>query len=433
MPENEKTVALIPIGGEGPQIDATVSSLPAPKPRRGFLYRIGVVFCAMLCLLCTAVIFVLTLSAVSRLDAKACVLQLTREAGLGILSVEITESMLSVDAPGFTLSEGEGADGSHETGVDAPPPEAEPNATAGAYPIVAADLSCGADILTLFNETGYTPDTASLLDAPLPFPRLREWKETYGDGVPYILILHTHGTEAYAPDGANTYTLSDPFRSSNPAENVVAVGDVMAEAFTAAGIPTLHCREMFDAVSYQDSYNRSAAAVRAYLAEYPSIQIILDVHRDSVIRSDMTKIRPVTTVNGADTAQFMIVAGTDFKGADFPHWEDNLNFALKIQSRLADKNASFTRATNLRGAAFHQQYRQGSLLLEVGSCGNTLTEAKRAGVLAAAAIAEVVTGEICTVSAQDILPPEESTGASGEQKPVRLSQILKDHIGTLLH
>ena len=177
----------------------------------------------------------------------------------------------------------------------------------------------------------------------------------------------------------------------------------MAETFRKAGIPVLHCTEMFDAESYQESYSRAAKAIRAYLEQYPSIQIVLDVHRDSIIRADMTRLQPVTEIDGEEYAQFMIVTGTDFKGADHPRWRDNLNFALKIQQNLVQRTASFARSINLRGAAFNEQYRTGSLLLEVGSCGNTLMQAKRAGVLAAIAISDVVTKGGCVVEVRDIL------------------------------
>ena len=238
----------------------------------------------------------------------------------------------------------------------------------------------------------------------LPFADLDEHMKKHGSEEPYILILHTHATESFAPEGADTYTKSDPFRSDDISENVVAVGAVMAETFEKAGIPVIHVTEMFDLQSYQDSYSRAAAAIRRYIEQYPSIQIVLDVHRDSVIQADMTKIRPVTTVDGKETAQFMTVVGTDFKGANHPEWTNNLNFALKIQQALTARANRFTRAINLRGAGFNQQYTDGSLLLEVGSCGNTLTEAKRAGTLAAIAIADVVSGGKCSLTVSDILP-----------------------------
>ncbi len=363
------------------------------------------------CLCAALSILTVTLTALNaallseRIRPETLILRLGNQALLGIASVSVAsppDDTLSLppETPDTdTNTEKEGSSPADTTGEPTPPPPVLPE-----YAILKADISSGGDIHTLNNETAYLPDTQALLDAPLAFSDLDTHMEEFGTAYPYILILHTHGTESFAREGADTYTTADTFRTDDPAESIVAVGAVMAETFREAGIPVLHCTEMFDRDSYQDSYSRAAAAIRAYLEEYPSIQVVLDVHRDSIIRTDMTKIRPVTTADSVQTAQFMIVTGTDFKGADHPDWTKNLNFALKIQKNLSEKNPHFARAINLRGAGFNQQYTTGSLLLEVGSCGNTLTEAKRAGVLAAIAIAETVSGRECTLRLSHILP-----------------------------
>ena len=164
----------------------------------------------------------------------------------------------------------------------------------------------------------------------------------------------------------------------------------MAEYFESRGIPTVHCTEMFDRDSYIDAYKNSSAAVREYLAMYPSIKYIFDVHRDSVIASDYTKYRPVTEIDGESAAQFMCVVGTNFKGADHPHWRDNLTLAAHLQTRLWTRSASLPRRLSIRGASFYQQYAPGSLLLEIGSCGNTLTEAEACARIVAEELAELI-------------------------------------------
>lgn len=408
--DHEKETALVPVRGEGERLHAVFTAVGEPgieQKRTRILHRLGVLASALLCLVFTAAVFLLSLSAASKIDPSRAALRLAEEAFLGLAYFEIrgdepageTEFPFpadSTDMPDIT------APAETESPVPNLPEITEP-VTPAEYPIRQTDLSCGADVHALFNETDYKPDTNALLAADLPFPDFSDWQAEYGSGDPYILILHTHGTEAYSPEGARTYTTEDSFRSRNRAENVVAVGTVMAETFEAAGIPVLHCTEMFDAQSYQESYSRAAAAIRTYLEKYPSIQIVLDVHRDSVIRADLSRMQPVTEIGGEEYAQFMIVTGTDFKGANHPLWRNNLNFALKIQKNLIGRADSFVRAVNLRGAAFNEQYRTGSLLLEVGSCGNTLSQAKRAGVLAAIAIADVVTGGGCVVEVRDIL------------------------------
>lgn len=276
---------------------------------------------------------------------------------------------------------------------DAVPPTTESADDLERYPIAESDLSCGGNIHALSNETDYTPDTQTLLDAALPFASLSAWREKYSDDDPYILILHTHATESYAPEGSISYAADDSFRSDDPEKNMIAVGCVMQECFASAGIPTLHCTEMFDAESYRNAYSLAASAIRSQLEKHPSIQIVLDVHRDSILRADRTNIRPLTVLEGQETAQIMMVVGTDFKGANHPDWQNNLNFALKIQNALTQKEPTLCRAVNLRGAGFNEQYTSGSLLLEIGSCGNTLQQAKQAAITVAQAIVQIVAGD----------------------------------------
>lgn len=408
--DHKKETSLIPVRGEGERLHAVFTPLDdssAPRRRSRFLYHTGVLLSALLCLFFVGIVFLLSLAAASGTDLSRSAFRMAEEAFLGMAWLELRENIPAEEEvfPFPAETEDMPAD-SGSTGSESPSPESSlPPAVIGPteYPIRQTDLSCGTDIHTLFNETGYEPDTHALLAAALPFPDFWTWQAEYGAGEPYILILHTHGTEAYSPEGAHTYTTEDSFRSQNTEENVVAVGTVMAQTFEEAGIPVLHCTEMFDAQSYQESYSRAAAAIRSYLQQHPSIQIVLDVHRDSVIRTDMTRLQPVARIGDEEYAQFMIVTGTDDKGAQHPLWRDNLNFALKIQQNLIGRTDSFVRSINLRGAAFNEQYRTGSLLLEVGSCGNTLPQAKRAGVLAAIAIADVVTNGGCVVEVGDIL------------------------------
>lgn len=384
-----------------PPPDVTAENIPHRKGN--IASHILTFLCALSCMLTITVIFLTVMEWCSQFSLREQALEIANRALLGqaLFSVDDT-TLLSDDRFPFP----EDADPSEKDTADTSPaqtttPEIPPS---DLYPIRAADLSAGGDVFAAFNETTYEPDGEFLLTAPLPFEDFSAWRSIYGEtGEPYILILHTHGTEAYAAEGQTAYNAEDSFRSADTAANVVAVGKAMADTFTAAGIPVLHCTEMFDRESYTNAYTLSAAAVRAYLAEHPSIRIVLDVHRDSIIRADKTKIRPVTEVDGADTAQFMIVTGTDFKGANHPDWQDNLNFALKIQKNLTEISDTLCRAINLRGAGFNQQYVPGSLLLEVGSCGNTLTEAKRTAVYAAAAITETVTGTPCLIRPGDIL------------------------------
>ncbi len=259
------------------------------------------------------------------------------------------------------------------------------------YPIKAADLSVSTDYgLEASNETEYELDLPSYLDDELNIPSVSELTKRYGSDAPVILIIHTHGTEAYAEDGKSTYTQKDNCRSSDAEKNVVAVGRTMAEQFESMGIPTLHCEKMFDEESYIDAYEFSSAAVREFTAIYPSIQYVFDVHRDSVIDSELTKLRPVTVIDGKITAQYMCVIGTDERSGQHPEWKTNLAFACQLQSALYERCPSLPRRLSVRSSSYYQNYAKGSLLLEIGSCGNTLSEAKSCGKAVAEEIGKII-------------------------------------------
>ncbi|MBR0302846.1 MAG: stage II sporulation protein P [Clostridia bacterium] len=277
------------------------------------------------------------------------------------------------------------------------------------YPVSRITLSNTELLSALSNETAYEPDLAAALAEECGVGRCAAIYEEYGEEAPVVLIVHTHGTEAYIPEGETTYTTDESFRSHDTDGNVVAVGDVMAKVLESEGINVIHCTEMFDAESYRESYSRCSAAVSEYLREYPSISYVFDVHRDSIIADDMTCVATYADVEGEAIAQAMIVVGTDEGGADHETWEKNLSLALNVQKNMIDECGTLPRRINLRSAAFNQGLCSGALLFEIGSCGNTLREAKCAGALAALAAAEAINGAPCSVGAAealDIFVPE---------------------------
>ncbi len=266
----------------------------------------------------------------------------------------------------------------------------------GEYPILPLDLSLvELGSLYISNETTYTPDIAALLEKENILPAYKHASATvYPPGDPLVLILHTHGTEAYSPEGAISYAdAADYARSTDTDENVVAVGERMAEVLRERGIPTLHCTVLHDKDAYRDAYLNAAETIRTYLARYPSIQYIFDVHRDGLIRGEADLVRPVTLIDSEAVAQVMILAGSDYKGAVFPDWETNLAFALQLREALNTDYERLARPVYLRGAAFNEHYGPHSLLLEIGASGNSLPEALRAGELVAETLAQMIRGE----------------------------------------
>jgi stage II sporulation protein P len=209
---------------------------------------------------------------------------------------------------------------------------------------------------------------------------------------PQILIVHTHGTESYSADGAIFYTEAESdFRSEKSDENVTAVGKALADALKAKGISAIHCTILHDRVQYKDSYARAEETIRSYLREYPSIRLVIDLHRDSVIKSTGEIVRPVTlNEKGEPTAQVMCVVGSSWKGEENDRWEGNLALALKLRAALNGSTKNLCRPPYLRGETYNQEFAPYSLLLEIGASGNSLAEAKRAAVLVADALAKLI-------------------------------------------
>lgn len=291
--------------------------------------------------------------------------------------------------------------------TDNAPPTAEmPTATGtgNGLTIHITDVDHSASsIYEIYNETSYDPDEDSLL-ASRPAYKNREYASAmYGVNAPLVLVIHTHGTEAYTEDGVTECSADESFRSTDTDKNVVAVGNAFCETLEKCGIKTIHCTEMFDRESIRTAYDDSAAAVRAYLAEYPSIEYVFDIHRDALLSSDGEYLAPTFSVGDDSIAEVMLVIGTDAAGAYHPEWKQNLTFALDLQSHMLSSYPGMARGYNLRTASFNQQLSDGFLLVEVGSCANTLAEAKRAAGLFALTLYKTIEGSDAPIGTTEIL------------------------------
>lgn len=214
---------------------------------------------------------------------------------------------------------------------------------------------------------------------------------TLGEG-PQILIVHTHGSEAYSQTDGLTYQESDPYRTTDCSRNMVRVGEEMAQIFRDNGFEVIHDTNLYDYPAYNGAYDRSGAAVKDWLAKYPTIKIILDVHRDALVGTDGSIYKLVSEENGEKVAQVMLVVGTDGSGASHPYWIDNLALAIRYQQELISDYVSLARPIVLRNSRYNQNLSTGSLLVEVGGHGNTLTEALAGARLFAQSVSQVLLG-----------------------------------------
>jgi len=197
------------------------------------------------------------------------------------------------------------------------------------------------------------------------------------NGEPQILIMHTHTSESYQPNDSGHYDFGYTSRSTDPQKNVVAVGAKIAESIAMHGYTVIHDGTVHDAM-YNGAYERSAETVREILAKYPSIKIVLDIHRDAITEND-APVAAVTKINGVDTAQVMIISAADDGNWGNPHYMKNFRFACLLQAEAEADNPGLMRPVLFRYCGYNQELTTGSLLIEVGSHGNTLEQAERAG------------------------------------------------------
>ena len=211
---------------------------------------------------------------------------------------------------------------------------------------------------------------------------------------PQILIMHTHGTEAYTMADGDNYTPSDPARTTDENYNMIRIGEEMKAVFEDMGLSVIHDKTLYDYPSYTGSYARSLEGIQKLLEEYPTISIVLDVHRDALVDSSGNEIPVTTTLDGENTAQVMLVVGTEDAGLTHPGWEGNLSLAAEIQKQMMALQPDFPRPLNLRSQRFNQHMTPGSLLVEVGTSSNTLREAIRGARAFARAAGTVYLGEM---------------------------------------
>lgn len=188
-----------------------------------------------------------------------------------------------------------------------------------------------------------------------------------GDG-PQILIYHTHSQEAFAdsvPGDVNT--------------GIVGVGECLTKILTEQyGYRVLHHTGQYDVETRDNAYSRALPAVEQILAENPSIQVIIDLHRDEV--AEETKL--VTDIQGRPTARFMFFNGLSRtrKTGDIDYLanenqEANLAFSFQMQLKAAEYYPGLTRRIYLKGYRYNMHLRPRTLLVELGAQNNTVEEA----------------------------------------------------------
>ncbi len=235
------------------------------------------------------------------------------------------------------------------------------------------------------NSTGRTIDIKNILETKPTVDMSTEG--------PKVLIVHTHTTESYELADRGYYDTTVTARRTDLNLNMVRVGNEIQKQLEDAGIGVIHDTEIHDYPAYNGAYNRSGAVVTAMLEQYPSIQVVLDVHRDAITRSDGTKVKPTAVIDGKKAAQVMIISGCEYdNGVSYPNWEQNLRLAARVQQSMADSYPGLARPLNFKNACYNQNLSPGSILLEFGTDANTLEEAVYSGELVGKSLAKALKG-----------------------------------------
>ena len=232
------------------------------------------------------------------------------------------------------------------------------------------------------NVTDYSrAEVETELFAPMDF------KVEKNSDEPQILIMHTHATESYQNHSELYYDPEYACRDTDNSKNMVSVGKIITDRLNQLGYNTIQDSTLHDYPNYNGSYDRSKVTVEKYLQQYPSIKVVLDVHRDAIERSDGTRIKPVVTIDGKKYAQIMIISGADNGYLNMPDFRKNLRFASHFQNSMESLYPGLTRPILFDYRNYNQQLTTGSLLIEVGGHANTLEEAQNSALLIANSLA----------------------------------------------
>ena len=229
----------------------------------------------------------------------------------------------------------------------------------------------------------YYPDVEQLLLSPL------DWNLTGAE--PKVLILHTHATESYTKQPGEIYEEDSDYRTLNASYNMLSIGEELTRVLTAGGISVLHDRTLHDYPSYSGSYDHARETIWAYLEAFPSITMVIDLHRDALNFEQDPQLTTLASVGGNRSAQLMLVAGTDHN-VPYSGWQENLAMGVKLTAVLEKMYPGITRPIQLRPQRFNLDMTPGSLLVEVGANGNTHAEAMTAVRALGAAILAMAQG-----------------------------------------
>ena len=208
---------------------------------------------------------------------------------------------------------------------------------------------------------------------------------------PLIGIYHTHSSEAYhgPVPHAKGRSYSDLDYAWGKTTGVVSVGDEVARILTEDyRIPVVHSRNIHDYPVFRDAYTNSGATARAMLRQYPTLRLLLDVHRDGLAEVDRDFI--TTVMGGERLARIALIVGKGQPGLPNPHWERNLALAQRLHAKMEEMYPGLSRGVSTRNWPYNQELTDRALLLEIGDHFNTKEEALKSAALLADCLAALL-------------------------------------------
>lgn len=205
---------------------------------------------------------------------------------------------------------------------------------------------------------------------------------------PSVLIYHTHTTETYELLDRGFYTNERNTRSENSKENMVRIGEEICRILESNGYKTIHDKTIYDE-HLSGAYDRARKNISKILKDNPSIQIVLDIHRDSIYQKNGSKIKTVAEIDGRKAAQIMLISGCeDGNVTNFPNWQKNLTFAINLQHKITADNKTLMRPLMFCSRKYNMDLIPCALSVEIGTDANTLSEAVYSAGLFATSLSE---------------------------------------------
>lgn len=212
---------------------------------------------------------------------------------------------------------------------------------------------------------------------PEPVGKAEAEAELPDPAAPLVFIYNTHNAETFIPtDGVA--------KKEGTNSGVTSVAKRLYDTLTGEyHIPAVRADTVHDYPDFSRSYVNSARTVEEYLQRYPSLQVLVDVHRDA-------GLGPLTaTWQGEKVAQILFVVGSDTK-LDHPRWEENLAFARRVEAKLEELYPGVSRGVRVQDGRYNQHLHPHAILVEIGTAENSLEEALRGAELLARVLADIM-------------------------------------------